>query len=327
MHFSKYASKLLRKTGINVLLNHAYDFARFYRARTPGGRVDEMDHAAASMHLLRLMHSLEKGMALPAPSPGFGKKKAANLYEQALTYRSRFGADEIYRLCMATLASHQRFQITIAGDHCGFNLADLDEASEGIEAGARNTSREEFRKTALWDFGSFALSRSSVRNFTGAPINEVDILDAIRIASKSPSVCNRACAKAYYSTNPATISRALTHQSGNSGFGQLAGALFVVVADMRAFYKSGERNQAWVDGGLFAMSLNYALHSKGYGVCMLNWSMDATNDIALRQELGIPREHAVVMMMVAGHVPDCFAVTVSPHRNLSEFAIRLVDKE
>ena len=323
MPTNRLVSKVLRKTGLNVLLNHIYDFYRFYASRTPGNNVAQMDQDAASMHLLRLMHSLEKGMALPAPSPGFGKKKALNLHRQALAYRRRFGDDHIYRLCLATLAAHQRFQLLIEGDHAGFPLEDFDREVAGTQAGARRVTREEFLRTARIDFGNFALNRSSVRNFTGEPIDEADILDAIRVASKSPSVCNRACAKAYYSNDPDVIARALSHQSGNAGFGHLAGAVFIITADMRAFYKSGERNQAWIDGGLFAMSLNYALHSKGYGACMLNWSMDAANDVALRREFRIPREHSVVMMMVARHVPETFAVTISPHRDISNFAIRM----
>jgi hypothetical protein len=47
----------------------------------------------------------------------------------------------------------------------------------------------------------------------------------------------------------------LSYQNGNSGFGHTVPALFVITSDMRIFEKSGERNQGWVDGGLFAMAL------------------------------------------------------------------------
>jgi len=282
-----------------------------------------MDKEAAAMHLLRLTHSLEKGMALPSPTPGFGKAKANNIRNQAAWYKDLHGDDEVYRLCMATLASHRAFQ---SNGETGTNAAvgedQLDPAAQAL-AGYVEVTREEFLSRANFDFRSFALDRSSVRNFTGEAISESDLIDSIHIARKSPSVCNRASARAYFSNDRTVIDRALARQSGNRGFGDLAGALFIVTSDMRAFYKSGERNQGWVDGGLFAMSLNYALHSKGYGVCMLNWSMDALDDHALRSEFGIPAEHAVVMMMVAGHVPDSFRVTVSPHRSTDEFAIRL----
>lgn len=320
---SQFLSKVLRKLGINVLINHAYDMARFVRAKNGRDDVTSMDSESAAMHLLRLMHSLEKGMALPKPMPGFGISKALNLKRQADAYLARFGSDEVFRLCMATLASHQEFQAKIGGRDAGFDLSELEMAAEGVQAGAHEVSKKEYLDRSRLDFKSFALGRSSIRNFTGEPVPECDLLESIFIATKSPSVCNRACARAYYSNDRDVIGRVLARQSGNSGFGNLAGAVLVVTADMRAFYKSGERNQGWIDGGLFAMTLNYALHSKGYGVCMLNWSMDAVDDLALRRDLGISPDQSVVMMMVVGHLPDKFSVTVSPHRDISKFAFRV----
>lgn len=306
-----------------MLLNHLYDLYRFQRARNPHSEVEFMDRDAAAMHLLRLTHSLEKGLALPSPTPGFGQAKAINIFRQAASYRKLCGADEVYRLCMATLAEHHAFNERAGAASTEFDLTALIEASEGATAGAKDVTREYFLKTANFDFSTFALCRSSVRNFTSEPIDEQDILDCIAVAAKSPSVCNRASARAYYANDRKVIAKALSRQSGNAGFGHLAGAVILVTSDMRAFYKSGERNQGWVDGGLFAMSLNYALHSKGYGVCMLNWSMDAIEDAALRRDFNIPREQIVVMMLVAGHVPDKFSVTVSPRRDINQIAVRL----
>jgi nitroreductase len=313
----------LKRTGAMFLLDYLYDAARFLKSKNTYFSVRKMDAEGAKMHLLRLMHSIEKGLSLPNPAPGFGKSKVVHLKKEAEAYLDKFGRDDIYRLVMSTLAAHQAWQTTVGGDSAGFSLDDLRRESGGMEAGARDVAKEQIWRHAKINFDAFALHRHSVRNFTGEPVSAGDIVDAIKVATKSPSVCNRACARAYYSVNSNTMAKLLSMQNGNRGFGDTAGAVIVVAADMRAFYKNGERNQGWIDGGLFAMSLHYALHARGYGACMLNWSMDATSDRHFRRQFGIPTEHLIVMLMAVGHLPDRLKVAVSPRRDISEFAFDL----
>jgi nitroreductase len=303
------------------ILNFGYDLLRFRKSYAPGLRIERVDRERAASHLLRKMHSLEKGLALPLPRPGFGKEKAVNLLREAELYRQRFGDDRIYRLCMAVLADYGEFQIRGGTPLEDLDLPKLRAESNDALAGARQTGREDVWRDSRMDFARFARSRSSIRIFTGEGVPEQDIVDAIDIASKSPSVCNRACARAFYTTDGKLMSEILRRQGGNRGFGHLAGGVIMVTAEMRAFYKVGERNQGWIDGGLFAMSLNYALHSKGYGVCMLNWSMDMLKDAGFRRRFKVPSSQAIVMLMVVGHIPDRLKVAVSPRRDVAEFAI------
>lgn len=314
---------LMRRSGITFLLDYAYDAGRFLWSKNTHSRVRDMDPEEAKMHLLRLSHSLEKGLALPEPKLGFGKEKAIHLKHEADAYLDKFGRDDIYRLTLATLAAHQQWQEANGGEHAGFSITDLVRQSDGAEAGVRTVFRDSIWARSRIDFEAFVRSRHSIRNFTGEPVHEEDVLKAIGMATKSPSVCNRSCARAYYAVNPKTINDLLAHQNGNRGFGERAGAVVVVAADMRAFYKNGERNQGWIDGGLFAMSLNYAFHALGYGACMLNWSMDATHDRPFRKIFRIPREHLVIMLMAVGHIPPVLQVAESPRRDISEFAIRI----
>jgi nitroreductase len=182
----------------------------------------------------------------------------------------------------------------------------------------------EIERAAVWarariDFAAFAASRHSVRQFTGEPVDPEDMRAAIADAAKSPSVCNRATCMAYVAFSEAARARALSFQDGNRGFGHLAGAVIIVVSDMRGFIGFGERNQGFVDGGLFAMSLAYALHARGYGVCMLNWSATAGRDRRMRRALGIPSHQAVVTMMAVGRMPERLRVAASPRREAGGF--------
>ena len=57
-----------------------------------------------------------------------------------------------------------------------------------------------------------------------------------------------------------------------------------------------ERNQGWIDGGMFAMSLIYAFHALGIGTCCLNWAVDSRTDRTLRSVVSMPDHEAVIMM-------------------------------
>jgi nitroreductase len=160
--------------------------------------------------------------------------------------------------------------------------------------------------------------RRSVRQFAAEPVTHEEIERAVRMAQRAPSVCNRQGAKVYAYTETAERSLVLSFQDGNEGFGNEASVVFVVTSDMSIFYKNGERNQAFVDGGLFAMALVFALHALGLGSCMLNWSKSPRQDASLRRALGIPESEVVVTLLVAGRLLPDFSVAASPRRSLGE---------
>ena len=107
----------------------------------------------------------------------------------------------------------------------------------------------------------FLTSRRSVRQFDGRPVAEEVLQKAVRIAQQAPSVCNRQSARVFASNKREKMDEMLQFQNGNRGFGDRLGAVIVIASDMRAFTSLGERNQCWVDGGIFAMSMALALHS------------------------------------------------------------------
>lgn len=57
--------------------------------------------------------------------------------------------------------------------------------------------------------------------------------------------------------------------AGNTGFDGEVQNYIVVTSDMSAFYDPFERNQVYVDGGIFTMALVEALHYYGIASCIL----------------------------------------------------------
>ncbi len=312
---------------LKLIACYAYDGWRFARSAHLFGPFK--NRACARAHLLRLAHSLEKGMALPAPRHGFGKNVTGVLLDDLERYSNEFSPDDtscsVLGIIEATLEYHRKRDVE--WPEYARRVAQLRSQHEGVVAsndqavGTVQITRSELEKALPRDPEAFFNLRRSVRQFCKEPITQEEIRRAVFMAQRSPSVCNRQGAKVYVYTEPADRARVLSFQDGNEGFGDRASAVFVVTSDMSMFYKNGERNQAFVDGGLFAMSLVFALHAMCFGTCMLNWSKGPQEDLRLRKALKISDCEVVVTLLVAGRLLPEFSVAASPRRSLDEVLI------
>lgn len=311
-------------TPIRLGWAYLYDARRFSRAAHLTDPFKNRQTAQA--HLLRAAHGLEKGQALSSPRPGFGSAKIKDLIACTARYQALFGCDEISRASIGVLRGIQRFH-----SRTGHAAPEWEAALRGLEESeAKNAaaavceipsvrmSRSEVLAALPADPEAFFRRRCSIRQFQAGPIERSLLERAVRFAQKTPSVCNRQCSRVRIYTDQADMADVLRHQDGNSGFGHEAGAVMVVTADLSCFYKEAERNQAFVDGGMFAVSLVYALHSVGLGSCLLNWSRGPYDDAELRRKLEIPDNEVVITMLVAGNLRENFMVAASPRRPIED---------
>ncbi|WP_414091481.1 nitroreductase family protein [Gordonia amicalis] len=163
-------------------------------------------------------------------------------------------------------------------------------------------------------FDTFVESRESIRHFSDDPVPLVEIEAAARVAATSPSVCNRQGSRVRAFERGAAADALLRHQRGNTGFGSDASHILLVTHDLGTMVTPAERNQGYVDGGLYAMTLVYALHARRIGTCCLNWSATPTQDRGLRREIGLPDNEVVIMMMAVGYPDPAAAVSISSTR-------------
>jgi nitroreductase len=297
-----------------LLRSALYDLVRYLKHSPLGGapRSDRHYDAYVAMDY----HRLEKGLALRDSRPGFGQKPIQDLIYTLTHYRDRYASRHASQVAVNTLASYQRQQ---SDEHKSPAIATFLEAWQRpaapknvCEGGVKNTSRAEIHAAAKQDLQDFFASRYSVRDFSDEPVDVALIREAVRMAQKTPSVCNRQAFHAHVLTQTDHIQQALAYQNGNRGFNRQVDKLLIVTTDLRAFVSAGERNQCWIDGGMFAMSLVYALHSLGLGTCCLNWSVNWFTDKGLRKVVPLADHEAVIMMIAVGHLPEVFRVTHSP---------------
>jgi len=271
------------------------------------GREDAIQESVKG-ELLKVVHSLEKGLIMPGQPRVFGQEKMIKtkklLSALSCTAENQWVRDYADRI-MASVVSHN------------------EALSSGVQAaleaeGVVWLEKADVAQTLPATPEAFFGSRRSVREYAEATVSSELLARAVKLAQRAPSVCNRQSGRVRFYTSDEDKTRLFKLQSGNGGFGHMAPVLAIVSSDIRSFLHSGERNQCFVDGGLFAMALAMALHSIGLGSCMLNWSVNPARDLQLRKAASIPDHEVVIMMMSIGHLRPRYKVAESHRRPLDE---------
>ena len=275
-------------------------------------------------YITKEYHRIEKRLAFKDPRVGFRPEIANNLASKTKIYIERYSADATVKASVDCLEAYYKFNLKHGiDDRC--LRREIDSIKSGIDlddtldlGGIFEFTRETILNKSRIDLKDFFASRYSIRDFSPESVDRTLIKEAVLMAQKTPSVCNRQSSKVYLFDNEDLKSLVLEHQSGNKGFGDKAKAVLVVTSDLRHFFSIGERYQCWIDGGMFAMSLIYALHSLGLGTCCLNWSVTKKTDCALKIASGIEDYESIIMMIAVGHLPEKFKVARSNRKSIDE---------
>jgi hypothetical protein len=182
----------------------------------------------------------------------------------------------------------------------------------------RTTSEDYFNDTNS-SFDVFSKSRRSVRNYSSKDIPRENILSAVEIAIAAPSSCNRQASRVHVYEDKDIIKKILEIQGGNRGFGHLSNKLIIVTAELGSSHGVYERNMAYVDGGIFAMTLLNGLHFNKIAACPLNCYFSSGKDSQLRKICGIKRSEIFVVMISCGDVPDQFDIAKSYRYPVANF--------
>ena len=296
------------------------DSKRFLDSISPAKLGREAAVARIESDVVRQYHVIEKGLSMPDFRPGFGKDLVQGLVRSLRALQQHPCANlcapgQIASARAVLREYHERHQ-TIGHDISAIlpdSSHDLWQDGKQGDGGSRPftpASPDDARA-----FERVVRSRASVRNVDPDRIPDRKIiLEAVDVALRAPSVCNRQTARIHAYTGDAA-QRALAIQSGNRGFGHKIPMVLVVTSDLRFFTGTVERYQGWIDGGMFAMLLLLALHAKGLGAVALNWSVNHTKDRALRKAVEIPDHERIIMLIGCGYpVRDCL-VPISKRRS------------
>jgi nitroreductase len=182
------------------------------------------------------------------------------------------------------------------------------------------------KKELLPDFSQLPFDelfnwRYSLRNFADSEVDFQKVREAVDLARKAPSACNRQACKAYIINDKNVRNRVAKLHMGVNGFDGQLSTFIIITSDIKCFGGAGERNQAFVDGGLFAMSVLMSLHYKGLGTIPLHWGVEKRTDVKLRRIVGISDSEAVIMLIGIGNYPDEFNVAKSCRRDIKDICV------
>lgn len=130
-------------------------------------------------------------------------------------------------------------------------------------------------KSSLPEFGAINFkelseNRHSIRDFGEENINKNDIIEVVNMATKTPSVCNRQGYKVYHIPDNSLLKQVLKIQDGLRGNGENLKDILLVKSSREYMIAANERNQTYIDGGMFLMTLIYALTFKNLATYTLN---------------------------------------------------------
>lgn len=272
------------------------------------------DPAALRYRLHRCIHRLEKGLSMPERRRGFGKDNFIELV--ALLKMWREVSPENHPSFTWGVDAGTAYLDTLRRD-C--ELVDLPAEEQGRLSQmyqslarswpfARTFSAERTTTPIRWsedgrgdlvpEFEAVLHRRKSVRRWREEAVPAEIVELALHHALQAPSACNRQPFGVVAVRDPERIVQISKLLTGGGGFAAQAPAILALVSDYGAYGGHEQRNLAFIDGGLAAMSFLLSLTAQGYGTVSMNWSVEVERDRSMRHLLGI-RETQVILFFVA----------------------------
>lgn len=268
-------------------------------------------------------HVIEKGLSFNDFRPFFGVPMLQYLYRMVSKWEELEYDTNLYPYKFGINALCQYYKRHI---DLGFDFETLIEKTDEKVAKKMQTlflnngvffpstsklKKDKVISESMKDFKSLCYARHSVRNFGSDEISTSLVNEAIEIAMRTPSACNRQSWRLTIVEEKSAIKKILSLQNGNKGFSDKIKCVLLVSADISQYTHANELHGELIDGGMFSMSLIYALQYKGLASCSLNWSVRSHQDEKLRKAFDLPSSVSVIMMIGVGTYPDQFNVASS----------------
>lgn len=323
-------SKLKRK--IKIFMNRCGMFLEFfndYREYKKWNYNNPAVHTqnAQEAKILRQTHIIEKGLSLSSPRKGFGQEKIKELFNMLdeyiyLGYSTR---EMPFQNALLVLRQYIDIQKGYGYENKELNIRFskyIPMITETFEAGIKHCTLNQVKENVKKEYPDFFNSRHSMRQFADNDIVFDDIKKAVRLAQKAPSACNRQATKVYYYSNPLTNNKLGELIAGNTGFDSEVKAYLVLTGNISAFYDTFERNQLYIEGGMFAMALMEALHYYGIASCALQNGEYKSKNAKFKEICGnIPDNEKIILFIAIGYYKDEYNYSVSKRKDLDSVLI------
>ena len=274
-------------------------------------------------------HSIEKGLSMPSLKLGFGKKKIEKLKKFIKTYldkdydvlSSQFIAGCSVLAKYFEIHKKNTFEVEDFFNFEEYRL--MKSYSKDTIGGTIKIFKTEYFSKVTNSFNEFVTSRHSIRYFSEELIEIEKIKDAVELANFCPSACNRQSCKVYSVGDKSKVELILNIQKGVDSTAKLIHQLLIITSNRNNFFTSGERNQLYVDGGIFLESLLLSLHYKKIAACPLHWSLNYSHDKKIKNLIGLSSGEKVIALIAIGSLKDDLKVPSSCRKQIDEFFVEV----
>lgn len=282
-----------------------YDKKRFKKNYSKNNK--SWNVAQTNAKLIFFAHSIEKGLSHDELRLGFGKNALEGLSDAMSKYetnnfdKSNMAYQNALSVLNEYIKIHEQNNYNLKYIEKIFNARVLDEARKCNQTigGADKINKNNLRT----DFKDLFTNRYSVRTYSTKRVDVNKINNAIQISTKSPSVCNRQSSRVYVISNKKIIEKVLKIQGGMNGY-QTPPILIITTSDINCFVSLSERNQPYIDGGAFSMSLLLSLEYEGLAACPLNAMFNKKQTESIRDIVGIKGSENIIMLISVGNFKE-----------------------
>jgi len=313
------------KDKIRPLQHYYNDYQRFKKYAAANFKSTNKENARSK--LMYYTHQVEKGLSRRHFRPNFGEVPITNLSHSIKAWLDMQGDqhDEFFLSALAVMKHYflKHENLAVETDKKRLFSEDvlaliMKENDDKLRATVQIKASDKVQNHSC-NFHDLATRRYSVREYDATPVDSSLLVEAVKIAQKSPSVCNRQSARIHIVEDLEKIEKILTIQKGFKGYAT-PNKLAIITSDIRTFLKQSERTQSYVDGGLFAMSFMYALEFLSLAAVPLSTMLSPEAEKKFRQVAQIPEHENLIMAIAIGHFLEAVEVPASA-RNQAETII------
>lgn len=273
--------------------------------------------------ITRLYHTIEKGLSYEHYRAGFGKDNIATLLNSLERYVLSGGNTEasFYRTALDVLHKYveKNAEFGLMDENLKNELDKLPGKANGL-GGIIEFEAPGFEELRSMNYEIFVKTRHSMRHFSNEEVDGSSIKGALKLAQFTPSACNRQGWKTRIIADKNLLKDVLKNQNGNRGFGEEINKLLLITVDLRYFNYERELHQAYIDGGMYAMSVINGLHYEGLATIPLSAALTLEQEKKVRDLLDLDDSELFILFVGVGQYPEHCRTTRSERKQV-EFIV------
>lgn len=278
--------------------------------------------------IIRFTHAIEKGLSIDQPRPGFGIIKINHLLNMITTFANKKNADEeCVLMAIATLKEYFAFEDSISftsedyeRNKTGFNnfLSSNRIDYKKIDSSYGGTISIERKEAMKKSFSELVFARHSIRAFSKEPVPLETLKNALQLAQRAPSACNRQAVRIYLVNKNSNRKELYEWLTGVGGFEQDVDKYILITGKVTA-YQTYDMNQHIVSAAFYAAYLTLALEEAGVAACVIQRPLFRDDEwINIAKKYQIPDDEQIVLAMALGMKKDVYKVPRSHRYSLDK---------